>query len=118
MFACLTYEFLPATATVEEQCAHFDAGPNYSVVASNDPKHARLPLLSDEAAQDAAMRTLLRPRIAGIRAVNEPKFKVGDIANWTNDYSVDLGARTIVRVDADVWVVCYYVPPTDTPPPP
>ena len=61
------------------------------------------------------MRELLRPRIAGIRAVNKPKFKVGDIANWTNDYGVDLGARTIVRVDADIWVVCYYVPPTDTP---
>ena len=45
----------------------------------------------------------------------KPRFSVGDLVDYTNDYGVNWGVKTVERIEKDKWGWQYYVTPTDTP---
>jgi hypothetical protein len=45
----------------------------------------------------------------------EYKFKIGDTVNWINSNGVNLGARTIIRLDVRSSRPTYFIDPIDTP---
>lgn len=49
---------------------------------------------------------------------NDFKFHIGQVVNYTNDYGVNWGNRTITgveRAEATGYGKAYYIHPTDTP---
>lgn len=48
------------------------------------------------------------------RRLGAPKFKVGDRVEWTNEYGVNWGVRTIIEVlEPDKFGHRYYIAPND-----
>ncbi|MFP3637692.1 hypothetical protein [Paraburkholderia sp. SIMBA_054] len=54
--------------------------------------------------------------VSVLEQMGKPKYKVGDVVNWVNDYGAVWAARRIVALeDPDQWGHRYYLEPTDAP---
>ncbi|GAC1605840.1 MAG: hypothetical protein NVS3B3_04520 [Aquirhabdus sp.] len=43
-----------------------------------------------------------------------PRFKVGDVVIWTNEYGVNLGLRTVTEVTEDKFSYQYFITPNQS----